>query len=163
MTAEDGTTDVQDEPTEAAVLRCEPAQAALDFLTNLRLSAGARVAADASAGGARFECEGCGKATRLYCTRCLRSSLPLPPPLSLGLQVLVLRHPKEPAAKSSAAPLPMLASDVEVREWSPSLPEHDGDGTDAPSAPLAPGTWLVYPTASAAEASEVNWTEVTGL
>merc|ERR1740129_2211710 len=57
---------------------CGRAQAALDFLDSLQLSDCARAAAAVANDNPRFACEQCGRETRLYCTRCMWSALPLP-------------------------------------------------------------------------------------
>ena len=112
--------------------RCEAALAALTFLDTLKFSC------DTTGSLLRSDCPDCGKAVRLYCSKCVQSVIPLPQPLDLGLQVLILRHPKEAAAKSSATPLPLLSRDIEVCEWqSNSCPEN--------CSAMGPGTWLVFP------------------
>ena len=136
-------------PAPVQVAKCEAVQTAMRFLSTLRFSI------DGS-----FEeflgkclCPGCSKWVRLYCSQCVRSVVPLPEPLRLGLQVLILRHPKEPAAKSSATPLPLLSEDVRVVEWKPSLDLEL----------LKPGTWLVYPSEDAVDAHSVPWEDVQRL
>ena len=64
--------------------------------------------------------------------------------------MLILRHEKEPAVKSSCAPLPLLSADVDVPEWSPADPA-------ASEAARAPGTWLVFPRDDAVDAGMVDW------
>ena len=139
-------------PAPVQVAKCEAVQTAMRFLSTLRFSI------DGS-----FEeflgkclCPGCSKWVRLYCSQCVRSVVPLPEPLRLGLQVLILRHPKEPAAKSSATPLPLLSEDVRVVEWKPSLDLEDLEL-------LKPGTWLVYPSEDAVDAHSVPWEDVQRL
>ena len=73
--------------------------------------------------------------------------VPCPEPLQLPVQVVILRHSKEPAGKSSAPGLALL-SDCALRPCAEELP---------------PGTWLVFPTESAQDASQVDWKEVKGL
>jgi hypothetical protein len=114
--------------------RCEAALAALTFLDTLKFSCDA----DATRSLLRSDCPDCGKAVRLYCTKCVQSVVPLPQPLDLGLQVLIFRHPKEAAAKSSATPLPLLSRDIEVCEW-------QSDNCRANCSAMGPGTWLVFP------------------
>jgi len=114
--------------------RCEAALAALTFLDTLKFSCDA----DATRSLQRSDCPDSGKAVRLYCTKCVQSVVPLPKPLDLGLQVLIFRHPKEAAAKSSATPLPLLSRDIEVCEW-------QSDNCRASCSALGPGTWLVFP------------------
>ena len=126
---------------------CERAALALSLLERLRFSV------EADDVGGRLECAECGKGARLYCSKCVRSVVKLPEPLSLGLEVLILRHPKEPAAKSSATPLSLLSPDIRVREWG------DASGEEC----FGPGTWLVFPSENAIDASLVDWAEVTGL
>lgn len=128
-------------------MSCEAATAALSFLKSLKFSQAARVAAKA-------ECPECGKLVRLYCSNCIRSVVPTPEPLQLGLNVLILRHPKEAAAKSSATPLPLLSRDVQVEEWSKA---------DCSAKTMGPGTWLVFPSPDALDACNVDWSTVTGL
>ncbi|CAK9099292.1 unnamed protein product [Durusdinium trenchii] len=124
---------------------CDRAAQALSFLQRLNFSAPANLE--------RAECPSCRKWVRLYCARCVRSVVELPEPLSLTLQVMILRHPKEAAAKSSATPLSLLSPDIQVREWGP----HCVDQT------WEPGTWLAFPSEDATDASSVDWAEVTGL
>lgn len=126
--------------------RCEAAEAALAFLDSLKFSCEADVTKLA-----RAECPKCGKVVRLYCAKCVQSVVPIPQ-LHLGLRVLILRHPKEAAAKSSATPLSLLSRDIQVCEW---------PGGDF--SPLSPGTWLVFPSQDAIDASSVDWSGVTGL
>lgn len=133
-------------------MSCEAATAALSFLKSLKFSQAASVAAKA-------ECPECGKLVRLYCSNCIRSVVPTPEPLQLGLNVLILRHPKEAAGKSSATPLPLLSRDVQVEEWS-SQADCSAMG---PMGPMAPGTWLVFPSPDALDACNVDWSSVTQL
>eukprot|EP00434_Breviolum_minutum_P009273 symbB.v1.2.008173.t1/scaffold512.1/size193505/14 len=133
-------------------MSCEAATAALSFLKSLKFSQAASVAAKA-------ECPECGKLVRLYCSNCIRSVVPTPEPLQLGLNVLILRHPKEAAGKSSATPLPLLSRDVQVEEWSP---QADGSAM-GPMGPMGPGTWLVFPSPDAWDACNVDWSSVTQL
>jgi len=136
---------------------CAPARAALDFLDGLSLSPEARAMAEA-ARDSRFQCERCGKTTRLYCSRCLCTALPLPPPMRLGVQVRIWRHPKEHPAKSSAEPLQMLApGDVEVLEWTAAA------AAAAAQEPPQDGTWLVFPREDAVDTTEVDWRGVSRL
>lgn len=121
-------------------MACDRAQSALAWLESLHFSVPAPR-------DGRDKCPSCGRAVRLYCATCLHSVVPLPEPLQLPLPVLILRHPKEPAAKSSAPGLALL-SDCALR------PSADA---------LLPGTWLVFPTEKALEASAVDWSEVKGL
>ena len=102
-------------------------------------------------------CPGCSKWVRLYCSRCVRSVVPVPEPLQLGLKVLILRHPKEAPAKSSATPLPLLSPDVEVHEWGPGL------GSESFECLRSSGTWLVYPGEAAVDARDVEWDGVKCL
>ena len=112
-----------------SVSRCDSSAAALSFLDTLKFSCEVESVAP------RTECPVCGKAVRFYCSKCVQSVVKIPEPLDLGVQVLILRHPKEPAAKSSATPLPLLSAEIQVCEWS----------KDDCSAMIGPGSWLVFP------------------
>ena len=139
-------------PFEAA--KCTATRAAAAFLDTLELSIGSRDSFEEFL--QKSLCPGCSKWVRLYCSRCLQSVVPLPEPLQLGLQVLILRHPKEAAAKSSATPLPLLSPDISVREWRPGLSK-DLEFLGSP------GTWLVYPSEDAVDASNMRWEDVRHL
>jgi hypothetical protein len=80
----------------------------------------------------------------------------LPPPLDLGVKVLIYRHPKEPEVKSSASPLPLLSPDVSVKEWTVEAAADAATG-------LSAGTWLVFPGEGAVDASAVEWASVSQL
>eukprot|EP00930_Biecheleria_cincta_P055062 TRINITY_DN41435_c0_g1_i1.p1 TRINITY_DN41435_c0_g1~~TRINITY_DN41435_c0_g1_i1.p1 ORF type:complete len:320 (-),score=62.86 TRINITY_DN41435_c0_g1_i1:117-1076(-) len=142
----------QDRPTEKRF--CTRAEAALNLVHSLALSQVGQAALQAACAEPRFTCGVCGHNTRLYCLRCLWTPLPLPR-LDFDLHVLVLRHEKESAAKSSSAPLPMLAPKaVQVVEW---------QGTTTAEATVKPGAWLVFPRRDATDAAQVDWTKVSQL
>ena len=136
--------------------RCDSTTAAMAFLSTLKFSIddidGDAASLEDCLGKGR--CPGCSKWARLYCPHCVRSVVPIPEPLHLGLQVLIFRHPKEAAAKSSATPLPLLSPDVQVSEWRPPC------GSQDLLFLQSPGTWLVYPSESAVDVSHVKWEEV---
>jgi len=130
---------------------------AAEILNSLKLSPEARSVASASMPG-RMSCESCGRGVRLYCARCVWSAVPLPPPVRLGIQVHILRHPKEPAEKSSAVPLPLLAMHGEVK-----LHDFPMATDDATALTHEPGTWLLYPSSHSVDASVVDWGTVSRL
>jgi len=133
---------------------CASVQAAEEYLDGLTFSDDAYMMLKVAEREPRFVCSMCGRSTRLYCSNCTWTALPLPPPLKLGLQVHILLHPKESIAKSSVGQLSLLApNDVHIHRVSGAMPE----------AITMPGTWLLFPRKHAVDASEVNWASVTQL
>merc|ERR1719424_2304993 len=79
------------------------------------------------------------------------------PALSLGVRVHILRHSKEQLAKSSVAPLPLLApDDICLHSWS------DATRPQISSA-FGPGTWVLFPRDGAPDAVDVDWSQVKQL
>eukprot|EP00927_Polykrikos_kofoidii_P059474 TRINITY_DN54624_c0_g1_i1.p1 TRINITY_DN54624_c0_g1~~TRINITY_DN54624_c0_g1_i1.p1 ORF type:complete len:367 (-),score=50.56 TRINITY_DN54624_c0_g1_i1:62-1162(-) len=149
---------------EPSTVGCELRRAALDFVSALEFSEAAQQTCDVVAvEGASFTCEQCGRNGRLFCGRCQRTPLPLPIPVRLGVQALILCHHKEPAWKSSCGPLPLLSpDDIELCDW-PLRPQGHQSSALAQVPPQPPGTWLVFPREDAVDACLVDWSCVSKL
>lgn len=137
---------------------CPAAQLAEEVLGNLKLCGAARSLLDLPPAQLRGPCADCGREAVLFCARCIQAVVPLPPPVKLGLQVHILRHPGEPASKSSAAALPLLAPEIQSHDLAaPSATE------DLCAVATTVGTWLIYPAENAIPTSSVDWSKVSGL
>jgi len=101
----------REDQATAAEASCPTKLAALGFVDSLALSDAARAAVVVAERTLRVTCPECGRNVPFYCTRCMWTPLPLPPPLSLGVRVHIIRHKKEPASKSSAVLLPKLVAE----------------------------------------------------
>lgn len=149
----------REDQATAAEARCPTKLAALGFVDSLALSDAARAAVVVAERTLRVTCPECGRNVPFYCTRCMWTPLPLPPPLSLGVRVHIIRHKKEPASKSSAVLLPKLVAegDLALHEWS------NGSSSSLAEAVQQPGTWLLYPRDDAVDAASVDWSTVSQI
>lgn len=138
---------------------CLAARFAQQAIRELNLSQEAKNILQLPVPQERWKCPECGRKTAtLFCPLCIKGVLPLPERIQLGLEVHILRHPREPASKSSAAGLPLLADDIHCHDLgSATITDYLGNLLSRE------GMWVVYPSPHAVPTSCVDWSKVSSI